>query len=141
MKHAVPLTSAALAIYLGGVATPAAAQQCGTFTDVFTTDFFCEGTQWIKNRSITSGCGTNLYCPGDGVTRAQMAFFLRQTGIALTPQRQARQSATAAATIPVGQFQAFCFGSALPAATYPRTAIARGHVNIPAVGSQMACSS
>ena len=137
MKHAVPLTAAALAICLGGAATPATAQQCGTFTDVFTTDFYCEGTQWLRNRSITSGCGASTYCPNNPVSRAQMAFFLRQTGIVLTPQRQARQSGTAAANIPAGQFQAFCFGTALPAANYPRTAIARGHVNIPATGPQM----
>ena len=136
MKHAVRLATV-LAICLGGVAPPAAAQQCGTFTDVFTTDFYCEGTQWLRNRSITSGCGANTYCPGNVVLRSQMAFFLRQTGIVLTPQRQARQGPTAATNLAPGQFQAFCFGSALPAVSYPRTAIARGHVNIPAVGPQI----
>jgi hypothetical protein len=30
----------------------------------------------LKNDGITSGCATNLYCPEDPVTRAQMAVFL-----------------------------------------------------------------
>ena len=30
----------------------------------------------LRNNGITGGCGTNLYCPEDPVTRAQMAVFL-----------------------------------------------------------------
>ena len=29
---------------------------------------------------ITSGCGVNLYCPDEPVTRAQMAVFLQKVG-------------------------------------------------------------
>jgi hypothetical protein len=46
-----------------------------TFTD--TAGHWAE--DWIevlRNDGITGGCGTNLYCPEDPVTRAQMAVFL-----------------------------------------------------------------
>ncbi len=35
--------------------------------------------RWIRavtNASVTSGCGTRVFCPGDSTTRAQMAVFL-----------------------------------------------------------------
>jgi hypothetical protein len=48
-----------------------------TFND--TDGNFAE--DWIealKNDGITGGCGTNIYCPSQGVTRAQMAIFLER---------------------------------------------------------------
>jgi hypothetical protein len=46
------------------------------FADVSPSDF---GFKWIQHMfelGITSGCGSNLFCPNDTVTRAQMAVFV-----------------------------------------------------------------
>ena len=65
----------------------------GVFADVP-----CTGSPfdpWISELAalgITSGCGGNLYCPGDTVTRQQMAVFLLKTlqGSAYVPPACAR---------------------------------------------------
>lgn len=67
-----------------------AAAQCGGFTDTpddgTSPTSFCPGVQWVKNRSITVGCtSTTLFCPGNNVTRLQMATFMHRIGKALTP--------------------------------------------------------
>jgi S-layer homology domain len=57
------------------------------------TDVPCTGgifDPWIEDlhgQGITNGCGGSLYCPGNPVTRAQMAAFLLKTknGSAYTP--------------------------------------------------------
>ncbi|HTY41048.1 MAG TPA: S-layer homology domain-containing protein, partial [Thermoanaerobaculia bacterium] len=54
-------------------------------TGTIFTDVPCTGgifDPWIEDlyaKSITGGCGGGLYCPGDPVTRAQMAVFLLKT--------------------------------------------------------------
>jgi hypothetical protein len=48
----------------------------GNFTDVACPDFFADFIERLRIEGITSGCGPNLYCPNDEVTRAQMAVFL-----------------------------------------------------------------
>jgi hypothetical protein len=60
-------------IFGGDNFTPPAQQ---IFTDVPPGSF---GYAWIQELStlgITTGCGPNLYCPNDPVTRAQMAIFI-----------------------------------------------------------------
>ena len=57
-----------------------------TFTD--TVGHWAEN--WIealRSDGITGGCGTNLYCPEDPVTRTQMAIFLLKAkyGMSYTP--------------------------------------------------------
>lgn len=53
----------------------------GIFADVPAGDFFAPFIEDVYNRGITTGCGTSplRYCPGDPVTRAQMAVFLART--------------------------------------------------------------
>ena len=46
------------------------------FTDVVCPDFFANFIEQLFQDGITGGCGTNLFCPGDPVTRWQMAIFL-----------------------------------------------------------------
>jgi hypothetical protein len=46
------------------------------FSDVAPSDFGFQWIQKMKDLGITSGCGANLYCPNDGVTRDQMAVFI-----------------------------------------------------------------
>ncbi len=69
------------------VSSSAHAAPCGGFVDVDDTNPamtpFCASVEWIRNRSITLGCETNLYCPNDSVTRLQMAAFMKRLGDAL----------------------------------------------------------
>jgi glucose/arabinose dehydrogenase len=56
------------------------------FSDV-TTSKFLDDIMWLHNEEITSGCGRGRFCPGEVVTRAQMATFLaRALGLAPTAQ-------------------------------------------------------
>jgi hypothetical protein len=55
------------------------------FADVAQSDIFCTNVQWLANRSITTGCDRELYCPDDPVTRAQMALFMNRLARAMLP--------------------------------------------------------
>ena len=79
-----PVTRAQMAVFLlksnlGAAYTPPACT--GTVFD----DVPCTGglfDPWIEDlagRGITGGCGGGNYCPGNAVTRAQMAVFLLKT--------------------------------------------------------------
>lgn len=57
---------------------------CGGFTDVLTSDSFCNSSEWLKNRGITLGCTATQYCPSQTVTRAQMALFMQRLGDAIS---------------------------------------------------------
>ncbi len=46
------------------------------FLDVAPNDFGADYIEQLANDGITAGCGNNNYCPGELVTRAQMAVFL-----------------------------------------------------------------
>ncbi|HVF64609.1 MAG TPA: hypothetical protein VNE58_11505 [Casimicrobiaceae bacterium] len=83
--------------------TGAWAQACtgvSPFTDVAPSDFFCQSTEWLKNRQVTLGCGGTSYCPGDVVTRGTMAAFMKRLGTALTPEILYRQAVSGAITLP-----------------------------------------
>jgi hypothetical protein len=63
---------------------------CGGFTDVDDSLYpgdLCSGTDWMKNRKVTLGCGANLYCPDLNVSRIQMAAFMKRLGEALTSKK------------------------------------------------------
>lgn len=64
---------------------PAQADTCGPFTDVDAAQSFCADVLWMRNRGITQGCSATQYCPNSGVTRAQMAIFLRRMAASLAP--------------------------------------------------------
>jgi hypothetical protein len=49
------------------------------FTDVPETSPFCRYIENLAERLVVSGCGVNLYCPSDPVTREQMAIFVLRT--------------------------------------------------------------
>ncbi len=52
-----------------------------TFDDVPTTDTFFADVEWLAAEGITLGCNppdNDLFCPGDSVTRGQMAAFLHR---------------------------------------------------------------
>ncbi|MBI3161551.1 MAG: S-layer homology domain-containing protein [Chloroflexi bacterium] len=76
------VTRAQMAIFLlrgkyGAAYVPPTAT--GIFTDVPVGSFAADWIEKLAADGITSGCGTNLYCPNDNVTRAQMAVFLVKT--------------------------------------------------------------
>src|SRR5262245_48278297 len=48
------------------------------FTDVPTSASYHDFVDFLVDNGITSGCGSGLYCPGNAVTRAQMAIFLER---------------------------------------------------------------
>ncbi|RPJ59526.1 MAG: hypothetical protein EHM23_13765, partial [Acidobacteria bacterium] len=58
-----------------------------TFLDVTPNHIFYPYVEQIVARSITAGCGTELYCVDNPVTRAQMAVFLLKAkyGASYTP--------------------------------------------------------
>jgi hypothetical protein len=51
----------------------------GIFDDVPPGDPFAPWIEALANLGVTAGCGGNDYCPGNAVTRAQMAVFLLKT--------------------------------------------------------------
>jgi len=79
-----PVTRAQMAVFLlkvkqGGPYVPPACT--GTvFTDVpCTGGIFDPWIEDLAGRGVTSGCGGDLYCPGNANTRGQMAVFLTKT--------------------------------------------------------------
>jgi hypothetical protein len=80
---AQPLTRAEMAVFLlrakhGGTYTPPAATG-GVFTDVPADYWAAPWIEQLAAEGITAGCAPGLYCPGDLVTRGQMAVFLTLT--------------------------------------------------------------
>ena len=76
--------------------TSAVAAPCAGFSDVQDTDAFCTAVEWLRNRNVTLGCGTGVYCPASAVTRASMALFLNRLGTALTPRLEFVEAALGA---------------------------------------------
>jgi len=70
----------------GSVAYGAALADCGPFTDVQDTAWFCPNVIRIYNLGITTTSGT--YNPAGYVTRAQMAAFLDRTTKATTDDNE-----------------------------------------------------
>jgi len=55
---------------------PACVPGSEMFTDVPADSPFCPFIEELSRRGITGGCAPGLFCPGDPVTRQQMAVFL-----------------------------------------------------------------
>jgi hypothetical protein len=65
-----------LAQALGVFQPPACVPGQEMFNDVPASSPFCPFIEELARRGITGGCGGGNYCPGDPVTRQQMAVFL-----------------------------------------------------------------
>ncbi|MGE5277812.1 MAG: S-layer homology domain-containing protein [Acidobacteriota bacterium] len=52
------------------------------FSDVAPVDIFCRHVHYIAAQNVTLGCATGQYCPGDTVTRLQMASFIAKAIVA-----------------------------------------------------------
>jgi hypothetical protein len=78
-----PVTREQMAIFvlktLDPTLVPPACSPPNLFTDVPETSPFCRYIEELANRGVVSGCGPNLYCPTDPVTREQMGVFLTVT--------------------------------------------------------------
>jgi subtilisin-like proprotein convertase family protein len=76
---AASVTRAQMAVFLlkaehgSAYAPPACA---GTFSDVACPSLFADWIERLAAEGITGGCGGGNYCPGNPVTRQQMAAFL-----------------------------------------------------------------
>jgi hypothetical protein len=58
---------------------PVACAPPNTFGDVPETSPFCRFIEELSNRGVVGGCGGGNYCPGEAVTREQMAVFVLRT--------------------------------------------------------------
>jgi hypothetical protein len=78
-----PVTRGSMAIYLlkskeGSTYVPPACTT-PTFADMPCSDPLAPWVEELVRRGVTAGCGNGNYCPGNQVTRAQMAVFLIKT--------------------------------------------------------------
>lgn len=102
-------------------APTALAAPCAGFTDVDSTSGFCPNVEWLKNRAITLGCTSlTLYCPGNSVTRLQMAAFMNRLGNALTPTQLRVDTAPGAVNLDAAAV--VCQTGDFAVADYPRRA-------------------
>ena len=60
------------------VATPVAVYASHQFSDVQDSNPFHDDISWLADAGVTLGCGPNVFCPKDNVTREQMAAFMRR---------------------------------------------------------------
>jgi hypothetical protein len=77
-----PVTRAQMAVFLlkGAHGADWVPDDVGQyFLDVPPGSFAAEWINYIASQAITGGCGTNIYCPDNPVTRAQMAVFILKT--------------------------------------------------------------
>jgi Tol biopolymer transport system component len=74
-SHSVDATVTVAVIDVGGPLDVVVGPDVNTFDDddgsIFEADI-----EWLAAAAITTGCGDRLFCPGDNVTRGQMAAFL-----------------------------------------------------------------
>lgn len=133
------LCAGALALAAAAASPAAFAAPCVGFTDVDDSSAFCANVEWVKNRSITLGCtSSTLYCPGDSVTRLQMAAFLNRLGTALTPAFiRKRQTGAQLGALNYSSTQTVCRTDPVAPSIvgfdvngYPRTAIVTGLLNV-----------
>ncbi len=107
---------------LGFRAEPVAAAPCAGFADVDDTAIYCSAVEWLKNRSVTLGCSTGLYCPGDYVNRASMALFMKRLGDALTPVVLHKEYVVTTSTTVPAAGQIYCSTGDYTPLEFPRTA-------------------
>ena len=73
-----------MAVVIGvtaAIVAPTAVWAADRFTDVPDTNVFHDDITWLANAGVTLGCNppdNTLFCPGDNVTREQMAAFMRR---------------------------------------------------------------
>jgi hypothetical protein len=99
------------------------AAPCANFSDVDDTVVgagFCGNVEWLKNRAITLGCTSTLYCPNLSVSRLQMAAFMNRLGTAMTPFHVPVDTAPGAIDLDIAQV--VCQTQDYAVAGFPRRA-------------------
>ncbi len=71
-----PLSRAQMATLLAKAAGWDGTATTSRFSDVSPSHTHLGGIEAVAERGVTSGCAPGRYCPGDSVTRGQMASFL-----------------------------------------------------------------
>jgi hypothetical protein len=115
------------------IAGPVRAAPCAGFVDVDAASAFCPSVEWVRNRGVTTGCASSLYCPDQAVSRLAMAAFMQRLGTALTPAPIAVQASPGALDLDVATV--VCASGDEVLAGYPRLAIADGTVSAVAPGA------
>jgi len=77
------------------------------FSDVSTSNSIHDHVSAIAAAGITSGCGGGKYCPGNAVTRGQMAVFLNKLGALSSDQFPVVNAFMLNAEIPVNFHETF----------------------------------
>lgn len=75
------LKAAAVLSVVVAVLAPVAVVASHQFTDVADSHIFHSDIAWLSDNGITRGCNpptNDMFCPDDGVTRGQMAAFMRR---------------------------------------------------------------
>lgn len=79
------MTGRIRALLIVGIAialmVPAMAFASHTFTDVTDANIFHDDISWLADAGVTAGCNpptNDQFCPGDNVSRQQMAAFMRR---------------------------------------------------------------
>lgn len=75
-----PITVVLAALVASLVVAPATLWASDRFSDVPADNTFHEEINLLAAAGVTQGCEVDRYCPGDGVTRQQMAGFLARLG-------------------------------------------------------------
>jgi S-layer family protein len=75
-RVAFDIDGATPVVVSSGERTMVDAQLSRVFTDISRDSTFFDDIVWLRDGGITTGCGVESYCPGDNVTRAQMASFV-----------------------------------------------------------------
>jgi hypothetical protein len=81
-QNEVGTTRQEMTVNLAGVLAftpPACVPGAEMFSDVPASNPFCPFIEEMARRGITGGCGGGKFCPGDPVTRQQMAVFVVKT--------------------------------------------------------------
>ena len=83
------LLAALFVVFVLFPSTNASAAACNPgqspFGDVRQSAIFCKEALWLRNALVTLGCGDGSnYCPGESVSRAQMALFMNRLAVAMT---------------------------------------------------------
>ncbi len=93
-------------VVTAAIAAPIGAFAADQFTDVPDTNTFHDDITWLADVGVTKGCNpptNDLFCPGDNVTREQMAAFMRRLASSQAVDAGRLEGVAAAGFVGAGQ--------------------------------------